>query len=654
MPWPSLDEYFATLQNPDLCFADPRLTGGTVQPNTMGLPLIVCGQFAGVCRVDCGSGGVWAVRFFQSNRAGIRDRYQAISAHLRAHKSPIFATFEFVDDGIMVNGAWYPIVLMEWVAGESLLEHIAGLVKRRDTQGLRDLAERWVTLLQDLEALEVAHGDLQHGNIRVQSDGRLRLIDYDGMWVPALKGQQSLELGLADYQHPGRSGADYGPHLDRFSGLTILVALLALAQDIDLWPKDPDVEYILFRSADYKAPARSSVFKRVAKLTGKDPDLASYLATLIRWCGAPYSPCADWLPRKDPYGDALSSVQSMISAGKWADAQSEWTATLAGWTPTQEHRKLYADIKDALEQRQSQLTAMTQVESLLQQRKWDDAVRIWRDNSLSTLPEASRLVPGVKKAEAEVQRRIAQQDALTRFHDAIRDGRDEDALDTWNKGQLQTYPPAKAYESARDAAQKRVATRRRHRIALNQFLSQAYAGEDAEAVATWRNGDLDNCVEAGKHADMYKRLLAKVALRHYRSLAGSDGREQETVEFWEHASESFLKHATKKDRQLYIAAKRITEWRASLQRFLAAFGQRRWRDAMDAWDSADLGSFSEAQGHRDKYRTARGHLALNHFLQTYYNGETAEAMAIWEKADLGSFPDADPHKPKYEHAKQEA
>ncbi len=268
MPWPSLDEYFATLQNPDLCFADPRLTGGTVQPNTMGLPLIVCGQFAGVCRVDCGSGGVWAVRFFQSNRAGIRDRYQAISAHLRAHKSPIFATFEFVDDGIMVNGAWYPIVLMEWVAGESLLEHIAGLVKRRDTQGLRDLAERWVTLLQDLEALEVAHGDLQHGNIRVQSDGRLRLIDYDGMWVPALKGQQSLELGLADYQHPGRCADHFGPTLDRFSGAVVCTALLALCERPDLWRQHGSPDTLLFGARDFAQPNTSALIMEMSQSSG--------------------------------------------------------------------------------------------------------------------------------------------------------------------------------------------------------------------------------------------------------------------------------------------------------------------------------------------------------------------------------------------------
>jgi thiamine kinase-like enzyme len=32
----------------------------------------------------------------------------------------------------------------------------------------------------------VAHGDLQHGNILV-ANGKPKLIDYDGMYVPALR-----------------------------------------------------------------------------------------------------------------------------------------------------------------------------------------------------------------------------------------------------------------------------------------------------------------------------------------------------------------------------------------------------------------------------------------------------------------------------------
>src|SRR2546430_4647189 len=55
---------------------------------------------------------------------------------------------------------------------------------------------------------QVAHGDLQHGNILVRG-GSIQLVDYDGMWVPALKGRHATEIGHRAYQHPERSEQDY-------------------------------------------------------------------------------------------------------------------------------------------------------------------------------------------------------------------------------------------------------------------------------------------------------------------------------------------------------------------------------------------------------------------------------------------------------------
>src|SRR5207248_10425515 len=62
--------------------------------------------------------------------------------------------------------------------------------------------------VRHLEAAKVAHGDLQHGNILVRG-GSIQLVDYDGMWVPALSGRDATEIGHRAYQHPERSGQDY-------------------------------------------------------------------------------------------------------------------------------------------------------------------------------------------------------------------------------------------------------------------------------------------------------------------------------------------------------------------------------------------------------------------------------------------------------------
>jgi hypothetical protein len=71
----------------------------------------------------------------------------------------------------------------------------------------------------------MAHADLQHGNVLLVPTGNalaLRLIDYDGMYVPALAGQRSGELGHPAYQHPQRlREGTYNAEVDRFSHLAI-------------------------------------------------------------------------------------------------------------------------------------------------------------------------------------------------------------------------------------------------------------------------------------------------------------------------------------------------------------------------------------------------------------------------------------------------
>ena len=57
----------------------------------------------------------------------------------------------------------------------------------------------------------------------------LRLIDYDGMYVPALAGTRSGEVGLPAYQHPQRiREGTYNAEVDRFSHLVIYTAIRCL------------------------------------------------------------------------------------------------------------------------------------------------------------------------------------------------------------------------------------------------------------------------------------------------------------------------------------------------------------------------------------------------------------------------------------------
>ena len=84
-------------------------------------------------------------------------------------------------------------------------------------------------LARFLESQQVAHGDVQPGNVMVGSGGRtIQLIDYDGMYVDELKPLGSAELGLRNFQHPQRSSTSWNSSLDRFSFILLNLALRAL------------------------------------------------------------------------------------------------------------------------------------------------------------------------------------------------------------------------------------------------------------------------------------------------------------------------------------------------------------------------------------------------------------------------------------------
>src|SRR5207253_9630834 len=127
--------------------------------------------------------------------------------------------------GIRVRDAWYPILRMDWVDGLPLNRQVERALD--DQASLKRLSQHWRELVTNLERHRIAHGDLQHGNVLVDPySGRLRLVDYDAMWVPGFtNGLGAAELGHRNYQHPARCRSDFGPNLDRFSALAIYTAL---------------------------------------------------------------------------------------------------------------------------------------------------------------------------------------------------------------------------------------------------------------------------------------------------------------------------------------------------------------------------------------------------------------------------------------------
>src|ERR1700678_1048743 len=93
--------------------------------------------------------------------------------------------------------------------------------------------QMWAKLTARLRDANFAHADLQHGNVLLvpgdaQNKLGLKLIDYDGMWVPALADSHSGEVGHPNFQHPLRL-KDRSYNADVVSSLPMFIGGRALA-----------------------------------------------------------------------------------------------------------------------------------------------------------------------------------------------------------------------------------------------------------------------------------------------------------------------------------------------------------------------------------------------------------------------------------------
>lgn len=255
--WPSPQDYNEAVQNREN-IGDRALGQGRVYLDSCGLPRPISGGFATVYRFDCESSTL-ALRCFLTSISDQEARYQMLSEAFKRDALLPVVSFEFIETGIRVNGRWTPIVKMEWVDGKPLDQHVADILD--SPSQLTQLAERFLALVGRLRQAGVAHGDLQHGNILVLPSNELRLVDYDSMFVPAMKGMKCHELGHANYQHPLRREHHFGSYLDNFSAWVIYTSIVALCHDKSLWKLlDAGDDCLLFRKSDFLCPEKSLAF----------------------------------------------------------------------------------------------------------------------------------------------------------------------------------------------------------------------------------------------------------------------------------------------------------------------------------------------------------------------------------------------------------
>jgi hypothetical protein len=254
--YPALNEYNSAVQHPQVAFSDSELKCGMVETTGVGLPRALGGGFAITYTVAAGN-KKYAVRCFHKAAPDLEQKYRAISSALSADKSGYFVGFEYESNGVLVNGTRFPIVKMDWAEGNTLGSWLENNVKSR--VNVAQLRQQFQNLETYLRSKSYAHGDLQNGDVIV--NGSAKLIDYDGLYVPGLRLGQGSELGHKHFQHPARSFADFGPHMDRFSFIVIDLSLHVVLETPSLFQKYSNGENIIFCASDFTDPSQSAVFQ---------------------------------------------------------------------------------------------------------------------------------------------------------------------------------------------------------------------------------------------------------------------------------------------------------------------------------------------------------------------------------------------------------
>ena len=232
-----------------------------------GQPVMSSGNFAVVFKMrDERDGKLYAVRCFHRDQEGREESYRLIEEELKDVESPYLVSFRYIDKELFVDSGQtdeteFPVLLMDWVEGITLDKYL-----RENLDGqyaLEMLAYRFSQLAQWLIPQPFAHGDLKPDNILVREDGTLVLVDYDGMYVPAMKGQKAREMGCPDFRHPLRTEDDFDEHIDDFPLVSILLSLKAISINPSLLEEYGTTDRLLLSEKDYRDVCKCQLLKEL-------------------------------------------------------------------------------------------------------------------------------------------------------------------------------------------------------------------------------------------------------------------------------------------------------------------------------------------------------------------------------------------------------
>ncbi len=267
MQYPLISEYVKAIQ--DAGDNLDKLSYLTPVLDDHGEPYRSSGAFAVVFKMqDKSTGKYYALKCFTEEQEGRAEAYLQIADELDMVDSPYITSVKYMEKELFVDSQCeedeFPVLLMDWVEGETMEAYIASNYHNQSAMSM--LCYRFSKMAAWLRTQSFAHGDVKPDNIIVRPDGSLTLVDYDGMFVPSMKGYKSPTIGTKDFCHPLRTMDDFDETIDDFSLASIALSLKAISMNSTLLDTYGASDRLLFSENDYRNPSNSKVISALQEL----------------------------------------------------------------------------------------------------------------------------------------------------------------------------------------------------------------------------------------------------------------------------------------------------------------------------------------------------------------------------------------------------
>ena len=185
-------------------------------------------------------------------------------------------------------------LIMELVKNGVRLD--ADYLLKADKTIIENLIEQYVGLMRELESAKIGFGDLAHDNLlveeaentsRASTNPRLKLVDYDDLYLPSMGKVMSDEAGKSGFRHRNRTKTrELTSSIHHFSSLVYYVTLLVCAKDkvnySDILYRNIDsTQDLLFTGEDFASPQNSELFTRVRNHS--DGEIRYFANQLYGW-----------------------------------------------------------------------------------------------------------------------------------------------------------------------------------------------------------------------------------------------------------------------------------------------------------------------------------------------------------------------------------